>query len=149
MDVVVEKDRIVALHDHGMATSGDYRSYYELDGRRIDDLPYEEYAEEPEPEEEATWWERMATTISGDLNLHHVSRRIAVRFGDLERIRVTGGDDAVLTLRDGTEIEVSGYANDVGATVVVGAAVVVGGAVVVGAAVMGGAVVVAAAASAA
>lgn len=84
-----------------------------------DELPYEEYAEEPEPEKEATWWERMATTISGDLNLHHVSRRIAIRFGDLERIRVTGGDDAVLTLRDGTEIEVSGYANDVGATVVV------------------------------
>jgi hypothetical protein len=84
-----------------------------------DNLPYEEYAEEPDADEEATWWERMANTISGDLNLHHVSRSVAVRFGDLKQIRVTGGDDAVLTLRDGTEIEVSGYANDVGATVVV------------------------------
>jgi len=84
-----------------------------------DKLPYEEYAEEPDADEDATWWERMATTISGDLNLHHVSRSVAVRFGDLEQIRVTGGNDAVLTLRDGTEIEVSGYANDVGATIVV------------------------------
>lgn len=84
-----------------------------------DELPYESYAEEPVADEEANWWERMATTISGDLGLHHVGRRLAVRFGDLKQIRVTGGDDAVLTLRDGTEIEVSGYANDVGATVVV------------------------------
>jgi len=84
-----------------------------------DELPYEGYAEKPAADEEATWWERLATTISGDLNLNHVSRSIAVRFGDLKQIRVTGGDDAVLTLRDGTEIEVSGYANDVGATVVV------------------------------
>ncbi len=82
-------------------------------------LPYEEFAEDPVADEEATWWERMATTISGDLDLHHVSRRIAVRFGDLKQIRVTGGDDAVLILRDGTEVEVSGYANDAGATVVV------------------------------
>ncbi len=84
-----------------------------------EELPYEKYAEEPDADEDATWWERMATTISGDLNLHHVSRSVAVRFGDLEQIRVTGGNDAVLTLRGGTEIEVSGYANDVGATVVV------------------------------
>lgn len=84
-----------------------------------EELPYQEYAEGPDADEEATWWERMATTISGDLNFHHVSRSVAVRFGDLEQIRVTGGNDAVLTLRDGTEIEVSGYANDVGATIVV------------------------------
>ncbi len=45
------------------------------------------------------------------------SRVVAIRFGDLNRVRVTGADDAVLTLRDGTEIEVEGYANDVGATV--------------------------------
>ena len=84
-----------------------------------DELLYEEYSEEPEADEEATWWERMATTISGDLNLHRESRSVAVRFGDLKQIRVTGGNDAVLILRDGTEIEVSGYANDVGANVVV------------------------------
>jgi hypothetical protein len=83
------------------------------------ELPYEGFAEDPVADEEATWWERMATTISGDLDLHHVSRRLAVRFGDLKQIRVTGGDDAVLILRDGTEVEVSGYANDAGATVVV------------------------------
>ena len=40
-----------------------------------DELPYESYAEEPVADEDATWWERMATTISGDLDLHHVGRR--------------------------------------------------------------------------
>ena len=83
------------------------------------DLPFEEYGEEPEEDEDATWWERMATTIGGDLGINRQSRVVAVRFGDLQQVRVTGGNDAVLTLRDGTEIEVSGYANDVSATVTI------------------------------
>jgi len=83
------------------------------------ELPFEEYAEEPEADERATWWERMARTIGGDLGLHHEGRVVAIRFGDLQQVRVTGRDDAVLTLRDGTEIEVEGGANDVNATVTV------------------------------
>ena len=83
------------------------------------ELPYEEYAQEPEADEEATWWERMARTIGGDLGIHRQSRVVAIRFGDLQQVRVTGGNDAVLTLRDGTELSVSGYANDVSATVTI------------------------------
>ena len=83
------------------------------------ELPYEEYAEKPEEDEEATWWERMARTIGGDLGIHRQSRVVAVRFGDLQQVRVTGGNDAVLTLRDGAELSVGGYANDVSATVVI------------------------------
>ena len=83
------------------------------------ELPYEEYAEEPEADEEATWWERMAVTIGGDLGIHRQSRVVAVRFGDLQQVRVTGRNDAVLTFRDGTELVVGGYANDVSATVTI------------------------------
>ena len=83
------------------------------------ELPYEEYAEEPEVDEEATWWERMAVTIGGDIGIHRQSRVVAVRFGDLQQVRVTGRNDAVLTFRDGTELVVGGYANDVSATVTV------------------------------
>jgi hypothetical protein len=83
------------------------------------ELPYGEYAEAPDPDEAATWWERMARTIGGEVGIHRESRIVAVRFGDLARVRPTGGTSAVLTLRDGTELEVEGYANDVGATVMV------------------------------
>jgi hypothetical protein len=83
------------------------------------ELPFEDYAEDAEADDEATWWKRMAVTIAGDLELDHQSRVVAVRFGDLRKVRVTGRNDAVLTLRDGTEIEVGGYANDVTATVTV------------------------------
>jgi len=81
--------------------------------------PYEAYEAEREADEDASWWERMAQTISGDLGLHRQLRVVAVRFGDLKAIRVTGANDAVLTLRDGTELEVEGYSNDVGTAVTV------------------------------
>jgi len=81
--------------------------------------PYEKYEPKPEADDDATWWERMAQTISGDLGLHRQSRVVAIRFGDLRSIRVTGANDAVLTLRDGTELEVEGYSNDVGTAVTV------------------------------
>jgi len=81
------------------------------------DLPHAGYAEKPEEDPDATWWERMFTKIGGDLGVTRNTRVVAVRFGDLRRIDVTGSNDAVLTLRDGTELEVSGYSNDVGATV--------------------------------
>lgn len=83
------------------------------------ELPFEDYAQDPEDDEDTTWWERMAVTIAGDLNINHQTRIIAIRFGDLQQVKVTGGNDAELTLRDGTTIEVGGYANDVSATVVV------------------------------
>lgn len=81
--------------------------------------PFDSYEEKPDADEDGSWWERMAHTIGGDLGLNRQVRVIAIRFGDLKKIRVTGADDAVLTLRDGSEIEVEGYANDVGAAVTV------------------------------
>jgi len=83
------------------------------------ELPYEDYAEKPDEKEAETWWERVAVTVAGDLDLNHQTRVVAVRFGDLQQVRVTGRNDAVLTLRDGFELEVGGYANDVSATVTV------------------------------
>lgn len=84
------------------------------------ELPYAEYAEDPAEDEDATWWQRMAATVGGELGIeNHEGRIIAIRFGDLARVRVTGGNDAVLTLRDGREVEVGGYANDVGTPIVV------------------------------
>ena len=82
-------------------------------------LPFEDYAEDPEADDGASWWERMAVKITGDLDLHRESRVVAVRFGYLRQVRVTGANDAVLTLRDGSELEVEGYSNDVGTTITV------------------------------
>jgi hypothetical protein len=81
------------------------------------DLPYEKYQEPPEVDDDEAWWKRMVHTIGGEMGVHRQGRVLAVRFGDLAQIRVTGGDGAVLVLRDGTEIEVEGYANDVNATI--------------------------------
>ncbi len=61
-------------------------------------------------------WRRPSAAISIITSSRGWSRS---DFGDLQQVRVTGGNDAVLTLRDGTEIEVGGYANDVSATVTV------------------------------
>lgn len=82
-------------------------------------LPYVEYAEKPEIDEDLEWWRRMAKTISDEIGIHHETRVVAVRFGDLREIRPSGGGEAELILRDGTELRVDGYANDVSATVVV------------------------------
>ena len=82
------------------------------------ELPYLEYAE-TERDEDSSWWERFGRTIGREFGMERQVRVVAVRFGDLAAIRPTGADDAVLVLRDGTELEVSGYANDVGTTVTV------------------------------
>ncbi|MGD8439206.1 MAG: hypothetical protein PVG53_01630 [Holophagae bacterium] len=82
------------------------------------ELPYMEYAETA-PEEDSTWWERFGRTIGREFGIERQVRVLAVRFGDLAAVRPTGADDAVLVLRDGAEVEVSGYANDVGTTVTV------------------------------
>lgn len=47
------------------------------------------------------------------------SRVFIARFGDIERIEVRDENTARLTMRGGEQVEVSGYANDVGATILV------------------------------
>ncbi len=46
-------------------------------------------------------------------------RSTVVRFGDIKKIEVGRGDDAVLHMKDGSELEIDGGSNDVGATVYV------------------------------
>ncbi|HSN57319.1 MAG TPA: hypothetical protein VLT32_21805 [Candidatus Sulfomarinibacteraceae bacterium] len=83
------------------------------------ELPYLELAEGREPDPDGTWWQRLVERLGGDLGLAGEGRVVAVRFGDLAKIEVGRGDEVVLTLRDGTELEVDGGSNDIGATVVV------------------------------
>jgi hypothetical protein len=45
------------------------------------------------------------------------SRVFIARFGDIEEIRVTGGEDAELTMRNGEHYDVSGYSDDVGGSI--------------------------------
>ncbi len=47
------------------------------------------------------------------------TRIFASRFGDIETIEVTGDEDAVVHMKNGDDIEVSGYANDVGNSITV------------------------------
>ncbi len=51
-------------------------------------------------------------TIDGD-----PSRVFIARFGDIERIEVTGNEDADVFMKSGSRFAVSGYSNDVGGTV--------------------------------
>jgi hypothetical protein len=51
-------------------------------------------------------------TISGS-----GSRVFIARFGDIERIEVTGGEDATVHMKSGSSFDVSDYSNDVGGTV--------------------------------
>jgi hypothetical protein len=45
------------------------------------------------------------------------TRVFIARFGDIEKIQVTGGNDARLFMKSGEQFDVSGYANDVGGTI--------------------------------
>ena len=83
------------------------------------ELPYLELAGDRQPDPDGTWWQRLVERLGGDLGLAHEGRVVAVRFGDLAKIEAGRGDEVVLTLRDGTELEVDGGSNDIGATVVV------------------------------
>lgn len=47
------------------------------------------------------------------------SRQFATRFGDIEKIVVTGKEDAIVYMKGGSKYEVSGYANDVGNAITV------------------------------
>jgi hypothetical protein len=64
--------------------------------------------------ERRPWWKVFGRRIEMQFGDGSPSRVVIVRFGDIRSITVTGGDDATVTLKDGSEIEVSGYANDVG-----------------------------------
>lgn len=43
-------------------------------------------------------------------------RQLIARFGDIDRIEVTGGNDAVLVMKSGTRVEVEGGSNDLGSS---------------------------------
>ena len=45
------------------------------------------------------------------------SRVFVARFGDIERLEITGDEDALVVLRNGDEFDVSGYSDDVGGTI--------------------------------
>jgi hypothetical protein len=67
---------------------------------------------------------RYMSILGGSLNIRWDdwsggSRLFVTRFGDIEKIEVIGGDDAELTMRNGEVYTVSGYANDVGATILI------------------------------
>jgi hypothetical protein len=80
------------------------------------ELPYADYAEDPGDDDSSPWWDKVVRKIEREVGLSMDSRVVAVRFGDLAAIRPTGDDSAVLVFRDGSELEVEGYANDVDAT---------------------------------
>lgn len=45
------------------------------------------------------------------------SRVFVARFGDIERLEITGDEDALVVLRNGEQFDVSGYSDDVGGTI--------------------------------
>ena len=56
-------------------------------------------------------------TIGWEWNDDDVSRQFVARFGDIERLEPRGGRSARVTMKSGTVYDVSGVANDVGATI--------------------------------
>lgn len=84
------------------------------------ELPYASYAEPVEqPEESEWWWQELAKKLRQTVERHEMGRIFIARFGDISRLEVVGADDAVVTMRSGTTYRISGYANDVGATLTV------------------------------
>jgi hypothetical protein len=85
-----------------------------------DELPYAEFGEPVEqPREDEKWWETLFRKVEITFGDEGQSRIFMARFGDIRSIRVTGGDSADVTMKNGTIYSVSGYANDVGGTVTV------------------------------
>ena len=91
-----------------------------------DELPYESHAVKAEDDGQAdeSWWEVFGRTMNVKLGSMTASKVLVARFGDIARIEVTGSDSAKLTLRSGSMVAVSGYANDVGGEIVVNDAAV-------------------------
>ena len=84
------------------------------------DLPYASYAKQvEEPDDSEWWWQAAARKLAQAVDPAKGRRVFVARFGDIARIEVVGGNAAVVTMRSGTSYRVSGYANDVGATLTV------------------------------
>jgi hypothetical protein len=83
------------------------------------ELPFAGYAEPAdEPEESQWWWQVLGRRLVSAVD-HGPRRVFAARFGDIAKLEVVGGNEAVVTMRSGTSYRVSGYANDVGAALTV------------------------------
>ncbi len=87
-----------------------------------DDLPWIEHAEtrdrSRDDRDRSRGWEWLRIFgRSMRVSWGEPSRIFIARFGDIASIRVTGSDSAELTMKSGTKIDVSGYANDVGTTI--------------------------------
>ncbi|HOC41635.1 MAG TPA: hypothetical protein PKJ99_01350 [Thermoanaerobaculales bacterium] len=83
------------------------------------DLPFPAYAEPvEEPVESDWWWQEIGRRLLREVK-PGPRRVFAARFGDIARLEVVGGNAAVVTMRSGTSCRVSGYADDVGATLTV------------------------------
>ena len=78
------------------------------------DLPYLKYHEDGEGDRRSHGLEIFGRRLLVDLGVD--SRLLTLRFGDLRSLRVEGSDEATLVLKNGTEIEVEGGSNDLGAT---------------------------------
>lgn len=79
------------------------------------------YARERDPradDESSSWWEVFGRKMKISFG-EEGSRVLAARFGDIRSIEVTGDKAARLEMRGGSTIAVEGYANDVGATILV------------------------------
>jgi len=86
-----------------------------------EDLPYDEYFERHGKRRSSRSkgrWQFKVFDISWESD--DIANRIYMsRFGDIEKIRVIGSEDAEILMKTGQEYEVSGYANDVGGTIYV------------------------------
>ncbi len=86
-----------------------------------EDLPYDEYFERPDRKRSSRKkgrWQFKVFDISWESD--DMTNRIYMsRFGDIDKIRVIGSEDADILMKTGKEYEVSGYANDVGGTIYV------------------------------
>ena len=83
------------------------------------ELPFASYAEPAdEPEESQWWWQVLGRRLVQAVD-RGPRRVFAARFGDIAKLEVVGGNEAVVTMRSGTSYRVSGYANDVGAALTV------------------------------
>lgn len=84
------------------------------------DLPYAAHAKPAEePDDSAWWWQLLGRKLAQAIDPAKGRRVFVARFGDIARLEVVGGAGAVMTMRSGTSYRVSGYANDVGATLAV------------------------------
>jgi hypothetical protein len=78
-----------------------------------EELPYADYREKRrrDDDDEGWWGFRL---FNRTIRVSSSSRAFIARFGDIKQIKVVGNDDAEVTMKSGTTIEVSGSANDVG-----------------------------------